>query len=66
MRRYVMRGPVSLLAAMVIPLALSAMLLPLRGHLANTNVALLLLVAVTLADQAGAALESSTRPAKAA
>ncbi|MFF0133725.1 DUF4118 domain-containing protein [Streptomyces mirabilis] len=46
MRRYVMRGPVSLVAAVLVPLALSAVLLPARGHLANTNVALLLVVAV--------------------
>lgn len=46
MRPYVMRGPVSLIVAALIPLALSAVLLPLRGHLVNTNVALLLVVAV--------------------
>lgn len=41
-----MRGRVSLIAAALIPLALSAVLLPLRGHLANRNVALLLVVSV--------------------
>ncbi|WP_035794523.1 DUF4118 domain-containing protein [Kitasatospora mediocidica] len=46
MRRLVMRGPVSLFAAAGAPLALSALLLPWRGSLANTNVALLLVVAV--------------------
>ncbi|MET8623809.1 DUF4118 domain-containing protein [Kitasatospora sp. NPDC004669] len=53
MRRYVMRGPVSLLVAAVVPLAVSALLLPLRGHLANTNVALLLVVAVVAVAAVG-------------
>ena len=46
MRRHVMWGPVSLVVAGLVPLAVSAILLPLRGHVANTNVALLLVVAV--------------------
>ena len=41
-----MRGPVSLVAAGMVPLVVSAVLLPLRGQVANTNVALLLVVAV--------------------
>ncbi|MFG2848121.1 DUF4118 domain-containing protein [Kitasatospora sp. NPDC048296] len=39
--------------AVVVPLALSAVLLPLRGHLANTNVALLLVVAVVAVAAVG-------------
>ncbi|MGW2377394.1 DUF4118 domain-containing protein [Kitasatospora sp. NPDC001683] len=53
MRRYEMRGPLSLVAAAAIPLAVSAVLLPLRGHLANTNVALLLVVAVVTVAAVG-------------
>jgi hypothetical protein len=46
MRQYVSRGPVSLLVAGLAPLLLAVVLLPWRGHLANTNVALLLVVVV--------------------
>ena len=46
MLHYVTRGPLSLLTAVLVPLGLSAVLLPWRAHLANTNVALLLVVAV--------------------
>ncbi|TQF02856.1 DUF4118 domain-containing protein [Kitasatospora acidiphila] len=46
MRRYTTTGPLSLIGAALAPLVLSAVLLPLRGHLANTNVALLLVVAI--------------------
>lgn len=46
MRRYAIRGPGSLVAAALLPPALSAALLPARAHLANTNAALLLVVAV--------------------
>ncbi|MER5641135.1 DUF4118 domain-containing protein [Kitasatospora sp. NPDC002227] len=47
MRRFLApSGPLSLLAALLAPLALSAVLLLFRGSLANTNVALLLVVVV--------------------
>ncbi|WP_406194867.1 DUF4118 domain-containing protein [Kitasatospora sp. NBC_01560] len=46
MRRYLTRGPASAIAAVAAPLALSAVLLPFRSHLANTNVALLLVAVV--------------------
>ena len=53
MRRLVTRGPASLLAAALAPLALSALLLPWRAHLANTDVALLLVVTVVAAAALG-------------
>ncbi|MEV6210715.1 hypothetical protein [Kitasatospora sp. NPDC051914] len=46
MRRFVARVPLSLVVAAVVPLLLSVVLLPFRGGLANTNVALMLVVAV--------------------
>ncbi|WP_259316389.1 DUF4118 domain-containing protein [Kitasatospora xanthocidica] len=51
--RRLMAGPSSLVVAVVVPLALSAVLLPARGHLANTNVALLLVVAVVAVAAVG-------------
>ncbi|MBD0690868.1 histidine kinase [Streptomyces sp. CBMA123] len=48
-----MAGPYSLVAAVVIPLAVSVVLLPARGHLANTNVALLLVAVVVAVAAVG-------------
>ncbi|WP_354638144.1 hypothetical protein [Kitasatospora camelliae] len=54
MRRYLTyRGPLSLLAAVLAPLALSAVLLPFRDSMANTNVALLLVVVVVAVASLG-------------
>ncbi|PWI09798.1 histidine kinase [Streptomyces sp. NWU339] len=46
MLRFITRGPFSLLAAVLAPVALCAVLLPWRGGLANTDVALMLVVVV--------------------
>lgn len=46
MRTFISRGVVSLPAAALAPLALSLVILPFRSSLANTNVALLLVVSV--------------------
>jgi hypothetical protein len=46
MLRFITRGPFSLFAAVLAPAALCAVLLPWRGSLANTNVALMLVVVV--------------------
>jgi K+-sensing histidine kinase KdpD len=44
--RYLSRNHLAVLAALVVPLALAAVLLPFRASWSNTNVALLLVVAV--------------------
>ena len=46
MTRYLTRDRAAIAAAVVVPLALAAILLPWRGSWPNTNVALLLVVAV--------------------
>jgi hypothetical protein len=46
MTRYATRGPVAMIAGIAVPLAVCAVLLPWRAHLSNTNVALILVVAV--------------------
>jgi hypothetical protein len=46
MTRYLTRDSAAIAAAMVLPLALAAILLPWRGSWSNTNVALLLVVVV--------------------
>ncbi|TKA01699.1 DUF4118 domain-containing protein [Actinacidiphila oryziradicis] len=43
------RGPLAILAALAAPLAVCAVLLPLRSNIANTNIALILVVAVVAA-----------------
>jgi hypothetical protein len=53
MRAYLSRGPFSLLAALLVPLALSAVLLPWRSRLADADVALLLVVAVVAVAAVG-------------
>ncbi|MDH6577272.1 DUF4118 domain-containing protein [Kitasatospora sp. MAP5-34] len=51
--RYVTRDTASLLAAVAAPIALCAVLLPFRSSLANTNVALLLVVVVVAVSALG-------------
>ncbi|MGW3044309.1 DUF4118 domain-containing protein [Kitasatospora sp. NPDC001159] len=63
--RRLMTGPLSL-AVVVVPLALSAVLLPARGHLANTNVALLLVVAVVAVAAVGHRLSGAVAALSAA
>ena len=46
MSRYLVRGPVAVIVGIVAPLAVCAVLLPWRAHMSNTNVALVLVVAV--------------------
>ncbi len=46
MTRYLSRDRAAVAAAVAVPLALAAILLPWRGSWPNTNVALLLVVAV--------------------
>jgi hypothetical protein len=46
MPHYLSRRPVALVAAILLPLAVCAVLLPIRGSVANTNVALILVVVV--------------------
>jgi len=53
MTRYLTRDWAAIVAAVVVPLALSAVLLPWRGSWSNTNVALLLVVAVVAVAAAG-------------
>ena len=56
------RDRLAVLGALVAPLALAAVLVPFRGSFPNTDAALALLlvvVAVALADQVGAALATS-------
>ncbi|MEY9837850.1 DUF4118 domain-containing protein [Streptacidiphilus sp. EB103A] len=66
MRYYVTRGPVSLLMAALCPLALTAVLLPWRGSLANTNVALLQVVVVVAVAALGHRLAGATAALSAA
>ena len=53
MTRYLTRDRAAIAAAVVVPLALAAVLLPWRGSWSNTNVALLLVVAVVAVAAAG-------------
>jgi hypothetical protein len=53
MTRYLTRDRAAIAAAIVVPLALAAILLPWRGSWSNTNVALLLVVAVVAVAAAG-------------
>lgn len=53
MRRYLSRDRVALVAAVVAPLAVCAVLLPFRTGFSNTNVALVLVVAVTAVAATG-------------
>ena len=53
MTRYLTRDRTAIAAAIVVPLALAAILLPWRGSWPNTNVALLLVVAVVAVAAAG-------------
>jgi len=53
MTRYLTRDRAAIAAAVVVPLALAAILLPWRGSWPNTNVALLLVVAVVAVAAAG-------------
>lgn len=53
MTRYLTRDQAAIAAAVVVPLALAAVLLPWRGSWSNTNVALLLVVAVVAVAAAG-------------
>jgi hypothetical protein len=53
MTRYLTRDGAAIAAAVVVPLALAAILLPWRGSWSNTNVALLLVVAVVAVAAAG-------------
>ena len=53
MTRYLTRDRAAIAAAVVVPLALAAILLPWRGGWPNTNVALLLVVAVVAVAAAG-------------
>jgi len=53
MTRYLTRDRTAIAAAVVVPLALAAILLPWRGSWSNTNVALLLVVAVVAVAAAG-------------
>ncbi|MEZ0069809.1 hypothetical protein ABIA32_005857 [Streptacidiphilus sp. MAP12-20] len=46
MPRYLVRGPVPVIVGIAAPLAVCAVLLPWRAHLSNTDVALVLVVAV--------------------
>jgi K+-sensing histidine kinase KdpD len=46
MTRHISRDRGAVLAGLLVPLAVAAILLPWRGHWSNTNVALLLVVAV--------------------
>ncbi|MGK4579494.1 DUF4118 domain-containing protein [Kitasatospora sp. HPMI-4] len=66
MRRYVTRGTVSLLAAVLGPLALCAVLLPFRDGLANTDVALLLVVVVVAVAALGRRLAGAVAAVSAA
>ena len=53
MTRYPTRDQAAIAAAVMVPLALAAVLLPWRGSWSNTNVALLLVVAVVAVAAAG-------------
>ncbi|MFD0531560.1 DUF4118 domain-containing protein [Kitasatospora arboriphila] len=67
MRRYLtLRGPLSLLVAAVAPLILSLVLLPFRDSMANTNVALLLVVVVVAVAALGHRLAGAVAAVSAA
>jgi hypothetical protein len=53
MARYLTRDRLAILAALVAPLAVAAILLPFRSTWSNTNVALLLVVVVVVVAVAG-------------
>ena len=53
MPRYLSRDRVAVFAAVVAPLAVCAILLPWRAHISNTNVGLVLVVAVVAVSVAG-------------
>ncbi|MFB6962195.1 histidine kinase, partial [Streptomyces sp. NPDC056309] len=50
---YLVRGPVAIIAALVVPLAVCAVLLPFRAGLANTVAALVLVLVVVAAAALG-------------
>ncbi len=60
MTRYLSRDRAAIVAGLLGPLAVAAVLLPLRASWSNTDAALVLVVAVTLADQAGRAFGTSS------
>ncbi|MFD9606189.1 DUF4118 domain-containing protein [Streptomyces sp. NPDC059970] len=53
MSHFLTRGPLAILAALVAPLAVCAVLLPFRSNIADTNVALILVVVVVAAAALG-------------
>ncbi|MFH8475743.1 DUF4118 domain-containing protein [Streptomyces sp. NPDC018000] len=53
MSHFLTRGPLAILAALMAPLAVCALLLPFRSNIANVNVALILVVVVVAAAALG-------------
>jgi len=66
MTRYLTRDRAAVAAAIVLPLAVAAILLPWRGSWSNTNVALLLVVAVVAVAAAGSRLAGALAAVSAA
>ncbi|MCB5907518.1 DUF4118 domain-containing protein [Streptomyces pinistramenti] len=66
MPHYFTRGPLAILAALAAPLAVCAVLLPFRSDLANTHVALVLVVVVVAAAVLGHRLAGALSAASAA
>jgi hypothetical protein len=66
MMRYLTRDRAAIAAAVVVPLALAAVLLPWRGSWPNTNVALLLVVAVVAVAAAGSRIAGALAAVSAA
>ena len=66
MTRYLTRDRAAIAAAVVVPLALAAILLPWRGSWPNTNVALLLVVAVVAVAAAGSRIAGALAAVSAA
>lgn len=60
------RGPLAILAALAAPLAVCAVLLPFRSNIANTNVALILVMVVVAAAVLGHRLAGALSAASAA
>ena len=66
MTRYLTRDAAAIAAGIVLPLAVAAILLPWRGSWSNTNVALLLVVAVVAVAAAGSRLAGALAAVSAA